>query len=45
MAVINDFEAVGYGIPVLEDKDLLVLNDVPAEDKVIVLKLLLASFS
>lgn len=34
MAVINDFEALGYGIPLLEDDDLLVLNDVPAVDKV-----------
>lgn len=33
VAVINDFEALGYGIPELEEKDLLVLNDVPAEDK------------
>lgn len=32
--VLNDFEAVGYGVPVLTDNDLVVLNDVPAEDKV-----------
>lgn len=31
--VLNDFEAVGYGVPVLTDNDLVVLNDVPAEDK------------
>jgi glucokinase len=28
-AVLNDFEAVGYGIPALEPKDLVALNDVP----------------
>lgn len=28
-AVLNDFEAVGYGIPVLDAKDMVVLNDVP----------------
>ena len=33
-AVLNDFEAVGYGVPVLTDNDLILLNDVPAEDKV-----------
>lgn len=27
-AVLNDFEAVGYGIPALDSKDLVVLNDV-----------------
>ena len=32
--VLNDFEAVGYGVPVLTDNDLVTLNDVPAEDKV-----------
>lgn len=32
--VLNDFEAVGYGIPTLTSKDILVLNDVPKEDKV-----------
>lgn len=31
--VLNDFEAVGYGVPVLTENDLLVLHDVPAEDK------------
>ncbi|PSC71239.1 glucokinase [Micractinium conductrix] len=31
--VLNDFEAIGYGVPVLTDNDLVVLNDVPAEDK------------
>ena len=33
VAILNDFEAVGYGVPVLTDNDLVVLNDVPAEDK------------
>lgn len=28
-AVLNDFEAVGYGIPALNAKDMVVLNDVP----------------
>jgi glucokinase len=28
-AVLNDFEAVGYGIPALEPKDLVALNDAP----------------
>eukprot|EP00878_Enallax_costatus_P011046 GHUV01011537.1.p1 GENE.GHUV01011537.1~~GHUV01011537.1.p1 ORF type:complete len:219 (+),score=28.03 GHUV01011537.1:146-802(+) len=28
-AVLNDFEAVGYGIPVLEPDDVVALNDVP----------------
>lgn len=32
--VLNDFEAVGYGVTVLTDNDLVTLNDVPAEDKV-----------
>ncbi|KAI7839959.1 hypothetical protein COHA_006352, partial [Chlorella ohadii] len=31
--VLNDFEAVGYGVPVLTDGDLVVLHDVPAVDK------------
>lgn len=31
--VLNDFEAVGYGVPALSEHDILVLNDVPAEDK------------
>jgi glucokinase len=29
VAVLNDFEAVGYGIPALGAQDLLVLNDAP----------------
>jgi glucokinase len=29
VAVLNDFEAVGYGIPALESSDLVALNDVP----------------
>lgn len=28
-AVLNDFEAVGYGIPALAAEDLVVLNDAP----------------
>lgn len=28
-AVLNDFEAVGYGIPALTSEDLVVVNDVP----------------
>lgn len=31
--VLNDFEAIGYGVPVLADNDIVVLNDVPSEDK------------
>jgi glucokinase len=32
--VLNDFEAVGYGVPALDQKrDVLVLNDVPAEPR------------
>ena len=32
--VLNDFEAIGYGVPVLDkSKDVLVLNDVGAESK------------
>lgn len=34
MAVLNDFEACGYGVPALQAEDLLVLNDVPARHKV-----------
>ena len=34
MAVLNDFEACGYGVPALQSQDLLVLNDVPARNKV-----------
>ena len=34
MAVLNDFEACGYGVPALRPEDLLVLNDVPARRKV-----------
>ena len=34
MAVLNDFEACGYGVPALQEEDLLVLNDVPARPKV-----------
>ena len=31
--VLNDFEAVGYGVPALPENDILVLNNVPAEEK------------
>jgi len=31
--VLNDFEAVGYGVPALSQHDILVLNDVPAVEK------------
>lgn len=31
--VLNDFEAVGYGVPELGPEDLLVLHDVPADPK------------
>ena len=34
MAVLNDFEACGYGVPALQAEDLFVLNDVPARQKV-----------
>ena len=34
MAVLNDFEACGYGVPALQPEDLLVLNNVPAREKV-----------
>ena len=34
MAVLNDFEACGYGVPALQPEDLFVLNDVPARPKV-----------
>ena len=34
MAVLNDFEACGYGVPALQPEDLLMLNDVPARQKV-----------
>ena len=31
--VLNDFEAVGYGVPALARRDLLPLHDVPAEPR------------
>ncbi len=34
VALLNDFEAVGYGIPALQPEDLVVINDVPVQDKV-----------
>ncbi|KAK9817143.1 hypothetical protein WJX72_010262 [[Myrmecia] bisecta] len=33
MAVLNDFEAAGYGIPALKPEDVVVLNEVPVMDK------------
>lgn len=33
MAVLNDFEACGYGVPALQPEDLHILNDVPARPK------------
>ena len=34
MAVLNDFEANGYGVTALEPEHLVVLNDVPSTPKV-----------
>ena len=34
MAVLNDFEAAGYGITIISEKDYVVLNDVPAAPQV-----------
>lgn len=34
VALLNDFEAVGYGIPVLGPHDVVPLNDVPVQPKV-----------
>ena len=36
VSLVNDFEALGYGIPLLDPSDLVVLNDKPVEDKVII---------
>lgn len=33
VALLNDFEAVGYGIPALQPQDLVPLNDVPTQPK------------
>ncbi|KAG2448952.1 hypothetical protein HYH02_005707 [Chlamydomonas schloesseri] len=33
VALLNDFEAVGYGIPVLGPHDVVALNDVPVQPK------------
>ena len=33
-AVLNDFEAIGYGVPVVPPADLLVLHDAPLQPKV-----------
>ena len=33
-AVLNDFEAVGYGVPVVPPEDLVVLHDAPVSPKV-----------
>lgn len=34
VALLNDFEAVGYGIPALDSSDIVVLNAGQAKDKV-----------
>ena len=34
MAVLNDFEANGYGVTALDEQHVVVLNDVPATEKV-----------
>ena len=34
MAVLNDFEAAGYGVTAVRADDMVVLNDVEAEPKV-----------
>ena len=36
VSLVNDFEALGYGIPLLDPSDLVVLNDKPVEEKVII---------
>ena len=33
-AVLNDFEAIGYGVPVVPEEDLVVLHDAPVSPKV-----------
>lgn len=33
MAVLNDFEANGYGVTAVSDENLVTLNDVPAKPK------------
>lgn len=33
-AVLNDFEAIGYGVPVVPPEDLVVLHDAPVQPKV-----------
>jgi len=32
--VLNDFEAIGYGVPVVPEADLVVLHDAPVSPKV-----------
>ena len=34
MAVLNDFEACGYGVPALKEKDYIALNNVKARPMV-----------
>ncbi len=34
MAVLNDFEANGYGVTAVDEHHVVVLNDVPATHKV-----------
>ena len=36
-AVLNDFEAIGYGVPVVPREDLVVLHDAPVSPKVTLL--------
>jgi len=38
VTLMNDFEALGYGIPLLDASDLVVLNDVPLKPKVLFCK-------
>ena len=33
MAVLNDFEANGYGVTAMDEKHLVILNEVPAAEK------------
>ena len=32
--MLNDFEAIGYGVPVVPQEDLVVLHDAPVSPKV-----------
>ena len=33
--MLNDFEAIGYGVPVVPEGDLLVLHDAPVQPQVL----------